>query len=173
LWVYRTHRRGDGPLEDIPLVTNDGYPAIALVSVLNVSAAIDENRFLFIPTEVDGIRVTQVGDTNFIGGGILSPQPRDFHGGGGRADRIIIPDGIFACEAFWHELRLVTYYVEFLAEEPSFQFSSSVRGIREYTFIVPDGIRERYLEQATMFSPLAHFNFIERSEFYNNQNNNN
>jgi len=130
-----------------------------------LSTVVDEKNFLHIPTEVDGYRVTQLGDFLPMGSPPLVRRSRIFYEGGS-VNRIVIPDGIFVAEMFWEDLYRFTSYVEFLAEEPNVRFETFFR-FERFTLIVPDGSIEKYL------SRWHWMNFIERSAFYNNINNKN
>ena len=171
-WVYRKYdrmvRRGQEWVGDNPITNNDGERGVALVSVVDeyLYRVVDERNFLVIPTEIDGNMVVQLGDLPRIGGGPLSPQSRNFHEGGGRVDRIVIPNGIIVEGTFWNRL-YTTNYVEFLAEIPQRGVSSAGWFNTEgMTLIVPDGSYERYRETWRSIT------ILERSEIYNNKQQN-
>ncbi|MCL2370562.1 MAG: hypothetical protein FWC80_04985 [Firmicutes bacterium] len=132
---------------------------VAVVSLRRTTAVMDASRTITIPTEISGRRVTRLGDFPWQSG--QNGGGRSFLTGSiniARADRIVVPDGIFVAETFWRGLAQITDYVEFLAGTPNMVLGQQFES-RIITLIVPDGSGARYREN------FGRANIIERSNY--------
>jgi len=136
-WVYRYFEERDRvALEERGIyISKNG---VALVSVLNVVAVVNENGLLEIPTEINGYMVVQLGDIprRYV-------ESRLFYDGKTRINRIVIPEGIMVQPTFWSNLYL-TDYLEFLTKKPNLGGGGGGFPAERMTLIVPDGSREKY-----------------------------
>jgi len=132
---------------------------VAVISLRRTTAVMGASRTITIPTEINGRRVTRLGDFPWQSG--QNGGGRSFLTGSiniARVDRIVVPDGIFAAETFWRGLAQITDYVEFLAGTPNMVLGQQFES-RIITLIVPDGSGARYRES------FERANIVERSNY--------
>ena len=119
---------------------------IVVVRLLDPIAAADENGYVTIPLEIDGYKVTELGD---IGDGIIGYEKYNmtFYTKPNAIERLIIPSKIKINERNFFK-RLSAKYVEFLSDEPYI----FIHDDNNYTttYIVPNGVKETFLSSGNI-----------------------